>query len=292
MEHWKECLYKLLFPKLWFVFLVVPIATGFLIFVFANGYENSWIAYPIYVFSAYAFTILCARVIWWLKYARGKVAIIIAKQTILNRYATDDSFRLKISLYFSFGINALYAVLKFLYGFCLRSVWFGTLAVYYFLLAVMRFALLRHLERKDFGANRRIEWKWYLFCGIVLLFMNIALAGVVILVVYKNEGFEYVGYFIYVMAMYAFCNIVTAVRNMIKYRKHLSPVMSAAKVINFAAALVSMLSLETAMLTQFNDNANPESFRQIMTACTGGGVCGIIFFTAVYMIFHAKKELK
>lgn len=50
MEQWKKYLYKVLFPKLWMVFLAVPIAAGLLIFVFANGYENSRIAYTIYVF--------------------------------------------------------------------------------------------------------------------------------------------------------------------------------------------------------------------------------------------------
>lgn len=292
MERWKKYLHKVLFPKLWIVFLTIPIATGFLIYVFANGYENSWIAYPIYIFSAYTLTILCARVVWWLKYARKEVAVIVDNQPVLHQYVKDDVFRLRISLYFSFGINVMYTILKFSYGFYLRSVWFGTLAVYYFLLAVMRFVLLRRLSRNNLGANRQIEIKWYMFCGVVLLFMNIALTGVVILVVHKNEGFEYVGYFIYVMAMYAFGNIVTAVRNMVKYRKYQSPVMSAAKVVSFTAALVSMLSLETAMLSQFNDNTNPERFRQIMTACTGGGVCVLIFGIAVYMIFYAGKELK
>ena len=49
---------------------------------------------------------------------------------------------------------------------------------------------------------------------------------------------------IYVMAMYAFYVTVMAVINMVRYRKYHSPVMSAAKAVNLAAALVSMLSLE------------------------------------------------
>ena len=62
------------------------------------------------------------------------------------------------------------------------------------------------------------------------------------------------------MAMYAFYNIITAVMNVVKYRKYRSPVMSAAKVVSLAATLVSMLSLETAMLTQFGstDRNSPE----------------------------------
>ena len=122
--------------------------------------------------------------------------------------------------------------------------------------------------------------------------MNIALSGVVALVVRKNEGFEYAGYLIYVMAMYAFYNVIMAVRNVLKYRQYNSPLMSAAKVINLAAALVSMLSLETAMLAQFHDNENPEAFRQIMTGITGSCVCVLVLGMAVYMIIRSTRQLK
>ena len=46
-----------------------------------------------------------------------------------------------------------------------------------------------------------------------------------------------------------------AVVNLVRDRKSGSPVMAAARGVNLAAALVSMLSLETAMLTQFNDGS-------------------------------------
>lgn len=292
MEHWKKYFRSFLFPGWRIVLPAAAASAAMLIYIFINGYEECWIAYGIYAFSAYALTIFCAGMIRVFRCAGQELSNRIEAQPILHRYVTDPTFRVKASLYFSFAANVLYAVLKFGYGFYFRSVWFGTLAVYYFLLAVMRFALLQHLARNDAGTKRRLELKWYLFCGIFLLLMNIALAGVVVLVVCKNEGFEYAGYLIYAIALYDFYNIVTAVCNMIQYRKYQSPVMSAAKVLSFASALVSMLSLETAMLAQFNENADPEAFRRIMTACTGGGVCSVIFGTAVFMICRAVKEFK
>ena len=44
---------------------------------------------------------------------------------------------------------------------------------------------------------------------------------------------------------------ITSVVHVVRYRRYNSPVMSAAKRINLVAALVSMLSLETAMLARF-----------------------------------------
>lgn len=136
-----------------------------------------------------------------------------------------------------------------------------------------------------------IELKRYRLCGIVLLIMNQALAGIVVFMVHQNRGFDYPGLLIYAMATYSFYSIITAVINLVKFRKHGSPLLSAAKVINLVAAMVSILSLETAMLAQFGGDEDP-LFRKAMTGATGGGVCTIVIVIAAYMIWRATKMLK
>ena len=92
------------------------------------------------------------------------------------------------------------------------------------------------------------------------------------------------------MAAYTFTTMTLAVVNVIKYRRYESPIMSAARVISLASALVSILSLETAMLTAFGEPGN-DSFRQIMTAITGSAVCLLVLAMAVYMVIHSTKEI-
>ncbi len=288
MERLKKILSKLLFPPIWLVILNIPIAAALLVYTFAYQHEEEPFAYASYFLSAYVLTIVCARIPKLIK-----SGFAVAHQNrYMNRYLTDVFFRMHVSLYLSLGINLLYAAMKLFFGVYYRSVWFGTLAVYYFLLAVMRFLLLRHVNRNPIGKAFVSEMKRYRLCGVILVLMNIALSGVVVLVVYQNKGFEYAGYLIYIMAMYAFYAIITAVMDVIKYRKYRSPVMSAAKAIKLAAALVSMLSLETAMLAQFDNQSNPVFFRRIMVASTGGAVCLLILAMAVFMIFRSTKELK
>ena len=291
MGRFKRILHRLLFPGPAVVLLSVPTAAVLLIDKFAFAGEYSPIAYPSYVFSAYTLTIVCAWVVKNGRSAKAGLTSAIHRIPLAHRYLTDVSFRLHVSLYLSLGMNVLYAVMKFIFGVWYHSVWFGTLAVYYFFLAVMRFGLLYHANRNGFGKNIPAELRQYRMCGIVLMLMNVALSGVVILVVRKNEGFQYAGYLIYFMAMYAFYNMIMAVMNVVKYRKYHSPVMSAAKVISLAAALVSMLSLETAMLAQFDKGQNPKPFRRIMTGCTGGGVCAMVLGIAVYMVIQSTKQL-
>ena len=240
------------------------------------------------ILSAYSLTIVCAAIV---KMPKVGFKAALHKNPYIHRYLTDVPFKAHLSLHASLGINLLFAVMKFYYGLRYRSVWFATLAVYYILLAVMRFLLLRYVNRNGIGKNLTEEWKHYCWCGRILLLMTTALLGVVILILAEKQGFSYGGYLIYMVALYAFYGIISAVRDVIKYRRYSSPVLSAIRAIKLAAALVSLLSLETAMLTQFGEAEN-ERFRLIMTGLTGCAVCLSVLATAVIMLCQSAKPLK
>lgn len=289
MERMKRVLKKMIFPKSAVVIISVPVAAALLIYTFLYEEDYSPVAYVSYILSAYSLIIVCAR---FTRIPRGIFTAVLHRNPYIHRYLTDIPFKTHVSLYLSLGLNLLFVVMKMFYGVRYQSVWFGTLAVYYMMLAMMRFLLLRHVRQNAIGKELISELRQYRLCGMILLLMNIALSGVVILVVKKNESFHYAGYLIYVVAMYAFYNIISAVRDVVKYRKFNSPVMSASKAVKLATALVSMLSLETAMLMQFDAGKNPPAFRRVMTAATGGCVCMIVLVIAVFMIVQSTKQLK
>lgn len=278
---------KLLCPGPLWVILFSALGGGMLLVTFSRGITETPFAYASYVLSAYALVIACVFIA---KNIRGSWKGLLHRNAYIHRYLTDIPFKTHISLYLSLGLNLLFAAVKLVYGIHDRSVWFGTLAVYYILLSLLRFLLLRSARRNGFGADLISECLRSRLCGMILLLMNIVLTGVVILVVRKNEGFRYPGYLIYVVAMYAFYNIITAVRNVVKYRKYNSPVMTASKTIKLVAAVVSMLALETAMLAEFSEEGL--EFQRLMTGITGGCVCAIVMVTAVAMIVKAAGQLR
>lgn len=267
-------------------------------FVLAVAIFNIQI-YPIqiisYLFSAYALVVTITgfpHIISLVKRIKNYISehplMIKFKNTKLGaKYLNDLNFRTEISLYFGLFINLLYIVMNIFSGIRYRAVWFISLAFYYILLAVMRYMLLRKGKNEH---NLYNDWKRYRMCGIILLIMNQALAAIVIIIVKQNKGFNYSGLLIYAMAMYSFYSVITAIADIVKFRKHGSPVISAAKVIKFVAALVSMLSLTTAMITQFGNN--DENFRKLMTGTVGGGVCTIVIIMAIFMIIRSNKNLK
>lgn len=287
MKTFKKILFKLLFPHIAIVIILVPIATALLTYTFIFGFTNEPIAYVSYFLSAYALTIVCTRATKIFRTLHR----IKTENKYINQYVTDVHLRVKISLYCSLCVNVLYALLQLLSGIHYHSGWFYALSGYYALLILMRFFLLRDTLKSDLGKNRLSEWKRYRFCGFILLVAHSALTVIVAYIVWLNRGFAHNEILTIAMAAYTFFSMTTAIINVIKYRRYESPVMSAAKAISLAAALVSMLSLETAMLTAFGEGNDP-MFRLIMTGTTGSAVCLLVLTLAIYMIIHATKEIK
>lgn len=253
------------------------------------------LTYMAYVLSAYALIISVTGITKIVNFIRNGfrehpfIKMLLAIPAV-EKFVNESMFRTEIALYPGFCINAVYAIFKTSMGICYRSAWFISLGVYYLTLAVMRFLLIHYMRFKKQKADKNEELRRYRMCGCMLFVINAALAGITILAVKKNAGFTYPGYLIYVMAMYTFYSVITAVINLVKYRKYGSPVMSAAKVINMSAALVSMFSLETAMLAQFGAK-DTENFRFIMTSLTGAGVSLIVLGMAVFMMIRSKESV-
>ena len=113
------------------------------------------------------------------------------------------------------------------------------------------------------------------------------MGGMIVLMVLTDSGYSYPGYVIYLSALYTFYTVILAIVNLVKFRKLGSPILSAAKVLNFVAALMSLLGLQTAMISQFSTEG--ENFRRMMNTITGSGVWFAVILTAVYMLLHSRK---
>lgn len=212
-------------------------------------------------------------------------------RTLGRQYKADPVFRTHISLYLSLGINLLFVGLNLLSYVLYRSMWFMVLAVYYTTLAVMRFVLLRFMRGSEIGQNRLGELKSAKFCGYILMVMNFALFGAVLMILYEDKGFSYHGILIYAVAAYTFYITVAAVINLFKFQKYNSPVLTTAGVISLSAALVSLLALETALLSRFGAEM-PAADKWWMIALTGMAIVVIVIAMSMRIITRTTKEIK
>ena len=65
--------------------------------------------------------------------------------------------------------------------------------------------------------------------------------------------------------------------------------LAAAKSVNLTCALVSIFSLETAMLSQFGGDAQ---FQLLMTSATAAAVCILVLLIAIFLVASVSRKLR
>ena len=288
---WKKLGKKLLFPPVWLMACLTVISTVLLVMVFVKGWEQTVAAYFAYVLAFYTLSVVTIFFAMVLPKQYHEIRRKIYDHPLGNRYMTDRAFRTKISLYLSLSISLLYVGINVWSWHFSRSWWFVVLAVYYVIMAVMRFLLVRYVRKNEIGSSVLEEWKRSRLCAYILLLVNLSLSGAVLMILYQNRGYDYPGMMIYVMALYTFYSTTHAIVDIIKYRTLGSPVMSTAKIVSLSAALVSMLNLETAMFAQFGAEMSPENQR-IFIILTGAGVSITVVTLSIILIVKATKEIR
>lgn len=288
---WKKLCKKLLFPHIGVMAVLTVFSAAGLTFVFMEHLNESPIAYAVYLLSFYTLSVVCIFLGMVLPKRYKEIRKKVYENPLGNRYMTDVEFKNRVSLYCSLGINLLYVGTNLFSAFWYRSAWFAVFAGYYMILAVMRFLLVRYIHKHKLSRNRMSEMECARVCAAILTTVSLVLSCAVPMILYQDKGFEYHGMLIYVMALYTFYITISAGAELIKHRKYDNPILSVSKAVKMAAALVSMLALETAMFSQFGTEMSLGD-KRLMIAATGAGVSAIIIITALYIIVRTTKGIK
>ena len=285
MERLWEMTKKWLFPSWKWTFPLVVLSTAGLLFVFLRGNQESPVAYAVYLLSFYTLVAGTAAVI---RTGRNIWRRIIAIP-LVQKWREDAYWRVKMGLLLSLLVNLCYAGLRVIGAVLYASFWEGALGAYYILLCAVRLFLLRQIPLSAGHAKPAAELQSYRRAGWLLVGLDLVLTVIAVQIVRDGQGYHYPGTVIYAAAAYSFYCLIQAIIHAVQYRKFHSPVLSAAKAVSLTTALVSIFSLETAMLAQFG--GEPQ-FQFIMTAATGAGVCALVLGIAIYMVATACRAAK
>ena len=284
---WKKFGKAMLFPHPLVSGLLFPVAVVLMLWSMLTRGTADPLTIAFCTLSFYGLVLVCLRIpdiIRWVQRFRRE-----NKYYLL--YSSDVQLRINLSLYFAVGFNAVYALFQLCLGLWHHSAWFYAMAGYYLLLGLMRLSLVRHTRYHTAGEDSRTEWRKYRFCGWLLLVMNLALAIFTLYFVFRIRVFLHHEITTIAMAAYTFTALTMAIINVVRYKKYGSPAYSAAKDISLASAMVSMLTLENALLTTFGEGES-ELFRQIMLGASGAAVIFIVQGIALYMIINANRKIR
>lgn len=209
---------------------------------------------------------------------------MINKVSELKRQVQNMPNRAEKMLQFNLLLNLCFAIFYLFSAVVARSSWMGMMAFYYIWLSIQRLLL-----QKRSSCDIQKQWKSYIQCGILLLLSSLVIVGMNILLLRRVKEIVYPFYLIYGVAAYAFYSLTIAIINVFKYRKLRHPVFLANKNLSLAVAMISILSMQSALLTAFGDD---DIFSRNMSIVTGFVIFGFVVALSVIMITFGRKQYK
>lgn len=243
-----------------------------------------------YVTYAIAFVLLSYSTYLTVIYAKSilsKAKRIISRTRIGAKLLSRYDLRTMIFASLSALVNTAFVVIHVVFTFISDSpIWYSCMALYYASLAFSRLGILLHQKNKAEDAYQTIGLKRYRICGIVLSIIPFFLLPPILQIIFLNKAFTYQGLWIFVFALYAFLKITMAIYNLVKSGKQYDVTVKAIRSIGLADAMVSVFSLQTALLSTFS-----EGQYDIFNVITGGVVLGLTVTLGIYMIIKSRKTI-
>lgn len=287
--NWKKVGLALLFPHTFVVFLMFNITLVGLLYIFWNHYETSVLAAVFYAIAFYTLLIVCARIPAIVK--NVKSGLYANKYT--NTYLTDKDLRMRISMYRGLLINFIFATFKIVLGFVYNSSWLFAMAGYNVILSLMRFIVIYRSQKKGLSEleERRRGLQSYHVCGWLVMLLNIAVSVIMFMVIVEGQTIEYHMIVTIGLAAFTFYCFIMAIINMVKYRERTNPVYATIKRVDMVKAIVSIFTLQVAMLTSFRGQGEGVN-AGLMNTMTGLAVTIAINTIGAMMIAGVKKDFK
>lgn len=247
----------------------------------------------IYVCAAICFFVSCTL---WVRVAWGLFQLVLLPFALRDQriQALQKDYRLQTVILSlpGLGMGAVFALFNGCIAIVSRSAWHGALAVYYMLLFDMR--LIAALYAKSVYMDRRVEeqelreWLVCRACGGLLALLSLSLAGTVAVLAQGMGGRHYPGALIYAAAAYTFYKLIMSAISLARAQREKSPLAMTLRCIGHSEALVSLLSLQTAMFSQFGSIS--DNFATMMNLVTGGVVCLAAFVISVSMVWKGSRR--
>jgi len=199
--------------------------------------------------------------------------------------------RIMFFLVFTTIGNVLMAIVKFVLSLTLPSLWFFINAIFMIILSIARVFSIRDYRKTKLIKNiveiQQIGYKNYLNNGILLIVLGIMYFFVNVYIYYQGTKTTMYEYLTYLVALFAFWSISSAIYGIIKYKRNHTPILKAVKITNFANALTSIMLTQIVLLDTY---AKTEFYNSnLMNGLTGMSIGIVIIILGLYMIIGIKK---
>ena len=293
---WQSILKPPTWVKVVTFIVTVLSATSSLLIVFLGGDSTTFdvIAYLLFGIAGLSLCYSVYLIIPIFPKLQDKIVAFMERFTFTHLILRSFGFRTVIFAIGSFLMSMLFSGFNAYMGIVNRSIWYGSLSAFYISLMFLRGGvLIYHKNRlgKEVDLNREelSKAKVYKNSGIITLILNVALSVAIAQMIFADAHFSYLGWTVFAFAAYAFFKITVAIITLFKAHRQDDLTVRAIRNINLIDALVSILALQTALMSAFGDGTLNTS---LMNTLTGSVVSLLSIGIGVYMIVSTNKQIK
>ena len=268
------------------------------------GAEGGWV-YAVYLAAAVLLAYAIYALVRFVPRATAAVSSFVKKYPLLGKWMGTYEARTLLFAACSFVINVGYVVLNIVMAALMSSIWYAALAAYYFALGALRYAVLfgTRKAKKNAQTERGLaaeKLRIYRNCGIALLIIEGVFMFAVAQFVLSGGGSiaelaaqnmrTYMMITMISSAAFTFYKMTLSIVNLVKVHKMTDPELWALRNINLAAALVSLLALQTTMTLFLSQPLTREM--SVFNGIVGLVVVLIVAGLGIVMIIRANKKKK
>ena len=268
------------------------------------GAEGGWV-YAVYLAAAVLLAYAIYALVRFVPRATAAVSSFVKKYPLLGKWMGTYEARTLLFAACSFVINVGYVVLNIVMAALMSSIWYAALAAYYFALGALRYAVLfgTRKAKKNAQTERGLaaeKLRIYRNCGIALLIIEGVFMFAVAQFVLSGGGSiaelaaqnmrTYMMITMISSAAFTFYKMTLSIVNLVKVHKMTDPELWALRNINLAAALVSLLALQTTMTLFLSQPLTREM--SVFNGIVGLVVVLIVAGLGIVMIVRANKKKK
>lgn len=266
--------------------------------------EGGWV-YAVYLAAAVLLAYAIYALVRFVPRATAAVSSFVKKYPLLGKWMGTYEARTLLFAACSFVINVGYVVLNIVMAALMSSIWYAALAAYYFALGALRYAVLfgTRKAKKNAQTERGLaaeKLRIYRNCGIALLIIEGVFMFAVAQFVLSGGGSiaelaaqnmrTYTMITMISSAAFTFYKMTLSIVNLVKVHKMTDPELWALRNINLAAALVSLLALQTTMTLFLSQPLTREM--SVFNGIVGLVVVLIVAGLGIVMIIRANKKKK
>lgn len=207
----------------------------------------------------------------------------------INRWKTDYDFKTIVSSFGSLAVTMIFALYNGFLGVYHRSLWHGTICVYYIILVLLRGLIIAAEKKispqiKGGEARNRV----YLIASVLLLILNTSLVVPIAIMVKQQKPVDLTLIPAIAMAVYTTYKIIMASINLKRRSRSGNVLVRLLRAINFVDALVSIITLQNTLIMV---NAKGQDTKMItLSAFTSGAIWAAVLALSVTALVNGIRR--